>query len=58
MKKTYQKPSVEVINVNAEQPMMAGSITSVKVTDDVVVEEATSVLSKSHHSLWDDDEEE
>lgn len=56
MKKTYNQPTVEVQEMETQQPMLAGSGDNLDINSDIndAVEE---ILSRRHSSVWDDDEE-
>ena len=58
MKKTYNQPTVEVQEMETEQPMLAGSGVNLDINSDIddAVEEIQQ-LSRQHSSVWDDDEE-
>lgn len=58
MKKTYNQPTVEVQEMETQQPMLAGSGDKLDINsyiDDAVDE--IQQLSRRHSSVWDDDEE-
>ena len=59
MKKTYNQPTVEVQEMETQQPMLAVSGDKLYIYSDFsdAVEEIQQ-LSRRHRSLWDDDEEE
>lgn len=56
MKKTYNQPTVEVQEMETQQPMLAGSGDNLDINSDIndAVEE---ILSRRHSSVWDVDEE-
>lgn len=58
MKKTYNQPTVEVQEMETQQPMLAGSGDKLDINSDIddAVEEIQQ-LSRRHSSVWDDDEE-
>ena len=56
MKKTYNQPTVEVQEMETQQPMLAGSGDQLDINSGIydAVEEIQQ-LSRGHFSLWDDD---
>ena len=58
MKKTYNQPTVEVQEMETQQPMLAASGDKLDINSDIndAVEEIQQ-LSRRHSSVWDDDEE-
>lgn len=60
MKKTYQHPMTIVVAVAASRHLMDNSIklNSSEATTNNVTNEYETLSRRSHHSVWDEDEEE
>ncbi len=58
MKKTYNQPTVEVQEMETQQPMLAGSGDNLDINSYIgdAVDEIQQ-LSRRHSSVWDVDEE-
>ena len=56
MKKTYNQPTVEVQEMETQQPMLAGSGDQLDINFGKAVDE-NAQLSRRHRSVWDDDED-
>ena len=57
MKKRYMQPTMEVVEIETRQPMLAASGFSINNNTDDAVENGQQ-LSRRHGYDWDDDEDE
>ena len=55
IKKKYIQPIVDVVEIGTKMALMQGSLTLYTNSNDAV--ESNAVLSRSHNSIWDDEEE-